>query len=216
MWQITLEPGHGAVGNSYDNGVHGGPFYEAELAQILAFHIHDELDKNRFRNKLLKYSRPAPSVRDRIRDIENTCLLVSLHFEQYKGARNKSVVYYNDNTQAKELADWLLEPLYKWGNACTPDYWKSEMQQGDFPHFKRDAPSIVISPFSVVGEDAVLYVQRLIPLAKILSHALATWVLARNPGARLQEPFSTLKPPEKPRDAMGSYTLQPLYVRERG
>lgn len=190
MWQIVIEPGHGAYVGMYDNGNQTGPFIEAELAKILGFHIKEELERSRIRHKLLNYSLgTAPTMVQRLRDVDPTSILISLHFEKYKGLKNKSVLYFNKNMFSLDLAKWLVDPLNKWGNQCCERYNGCHIHQGKYPILERDAPSLVVSPCSLFAEDTQLYIQRLIPLAKILATSIRSWGVSKNPGLKWSDPY---------------------------
>lgn len=195
MWQLTIEPGHGAISGIYENGNTSGMFIEAELTRKLSEMICDELQKSRIRNKLLEYKKPAPAFKDRIKDIDNSSILVSIHFEHYTTKKNKSVIWYSKEPKSLELAQWLDDTLCKWGKQTSENYSGVEIYEGNYPLFDRKGISILISPFCFTSEDALLYAQRLKPLAIYLAHSLASWASRQNRGIRFEEPYSGLKQP---------------------
>ncbi len=190
MWQIAIEPGHGSYVGLYDNGNCAGMFIEAELTKKLGDYISEELNHSRIRNVCLNYVRnQAPTMMNRVKDVDPTSILVSLHFEKYRGITNKSVVYYNKNPYSEKLARWLIDPLEKWGKQCCARYDGCYISDGNYPIFNRDAPSVVVSPCSLSAEDTLLYIQRLVPLSKILAHSIANWAASQNPGIRWADPY---------------------------
>lgn len=194
-WMIVLEPGHGRVGQGvWDPGVQAGSLVEADLAWELSQGAEEELQRSGVRHKLLDVrSGEGLLLKQRMESCPHNGTLVSIHFESlprpgYNGGR----VYAGPHPESIRLAERLALIIESWGRVTSSRYHSCTAHANAMhPWLQReDAPTVMISPFSLTAPDAIIYARRLRALGPILGGLLASWGIGRNPAIRSYQPLT--------------------------
>jgi hypothetical protein len=169
--------GHSDDAGNYTRGVAIDSLAEVDVVDVYGRVLLDILEEYGIRYDVAP-TRKAPGVRevDRLSGIPENTLALDLrvgYFHRYRKLQESVVEYGQDDL--KSLANLLSETVGEWGKCCA---WGHRTT--DVGPLAVSCSAIRISPFSLNGPDASVYLRRLEPLGREIGLVLVEYLGNRN------------------------------------
>lgn len=190
-WLLVLDPGHGRIGDGkWDQGNSCGVLSEVDLVNELVTYIAESLQRAGVRNKVLPTREGAGlTLEQRAAQVPTNATVISIHFDACRGARQRSQVGHSGG-DAEGLAGTLAGACQWWGETSCERYAGAKVSRSSYPVLQTpDTLGVLLSPFSPLGEDAIIYARRLKVLGDLLGWTLAKWAVGRNPAIGCYAPL---------------------------